>query len=338
MLSDVSCAEVFIKAVTELLSFVVKASSEIQTQMAPSQVSAKFDPLQDRPSLTAEGEGQEVCEQISAWPSVEDPFLTSLVVEFHSKGGCHIPTLHIHEASLKVLQLKCTLALGNVTPPATATEIKERDRDRADPLDFSRLFGGSEQKALYRPRFPSKRDIDIPLETITDPRVGAARYELMRCCFQRIALAGGTDDKADLSVTEGISRGPTSVTPVSPRPEVEVTSGAATVCYLLADLWGLNNQQLRMVHLSALLTADCNLSRNVTTPFGCVTASEMSCSRDMEIERLLPLVRATTAMYITLCTHSSLPFNPLLYQIFSSLSTASSYSSFCICLCLSADQ
>jgi hypothetical protein len=344
VLSDVSCADVFIKAVTELLSFVLKASSEVQLQMAPSDVSAKVDPMQTRTSSTVGGQEQdlgEVCEQLSAWPPVEDPFLTSLVVHFHSKGGCHVPTLHIHEAALKVLQLKYVLALGTATLPATSSEMKERERERerADPCDFSRLFGESEQKTLIRPRFPSKRDVDILAETVTDPRVSAARYEFLRCCFQRIAMAGGKEERADLSVTAGVPHGPTAVTAANSRPEVEVATGAATVCYLLADLWGLNNQELRMVHLSALLNADSNWSRNDAIAFGCVTALETSCSRDMEIERLLPLVRAPQSW---LSAHTT-PFPAIHFtskssDLQSTVVNVTLLSPVSVYVCLSADQ
>lgn len=347
-LSDVSSADVFIKAVMELLSFVLKASSEVQLLMPQSDVSvfAKADPLQTRPSSTEGGQEQElgeVCEQLSAWPSVEDPFLTSLVVAFHSKGGCYLPTLHVHEAALRVLQLKYALALGTATLPGAASEVKERER--ADPFDFSRLFGVSEQKVLSRPRFPSKRDIDIPLETATDPRVSTARYEFMRCCFQRIALAGGKEERADLSVTVGVSHAPalsqeritaTSVSPPNPRPEVEVATGAATVCYILADLWGLNIQQLRMAHLAALLNADCNLSRKDATVFGCVTALEMSCSRDMEIERLLPLVRATTP--IAACRHSFLHLPSHSFHFLRSFAHCLQRHLTLLCVCISVSR
>jgi hypothetical protein len=342
VLLDISCADVFIKAVTELLSFVLKASSEVQLQMAPSDVPAKVDPLQTRPSSTVGGHEQdlgEVCEQLSAWPPVEDPFLTSLVVHFHSKGGCHVPTLHIHEAALKVLQLKYALALGTATLPATSGDMKERESERANPSDFSRLFGVSEQKTLIRPRFPSKCDVDIPAETVTDPRVSTARYQFLQCCFQRIAMAGGKEERADLSVTAGVPHGPTAVTAVNPRPEVEVATGAATVCYLLADLWGLNNQQLRMVHLSALLSADSNWSRNDASAFRCVTALETSCSRDMEIERLLPLVRAPR---LWLSAHTTpfpvIHFTPTSSDLQSTVVNVTLLSLVSVYVCLSADQ
>jgi hypothetical protein len=342
VLSDVSCADVFMKAVMELLSFVMKASSEVQMQMTPSDVSAKGDAQQTR-SSTEGGQEQdlgEVCEQLSAWPPVEDPFLTSLVVHFHSNGGCNVPTLHIHEAALKVLQLKYTLALGAGPLPATSSEMKdkERERERADPSDFSRLFGVSEQKILMHPRFPSKCDINVPLETATDTRVNTARYEFLRSCFQRIALAGGKEERAELSVTVGVPHGPSSVTPVYPRPEVEVATGAATICYLLADLWGLNTQQLRMVHLAALLNADSNWSRNDASAFGCVTALETSCSRDMEIERLLPLVRAICTLYSPPCHSFHFHYHFLRSSLTVFTVTLLFLMRVCVSVRLSADQ
>lgn len=301
---------------TELLSFIVKGSSEVQLQTAQNDVTPKVDPLRGlSPSADEEQELGEVCEQVAAWPAVEDPFLNSLVLDFHRKGGCHIPTLHIHEAAFRVLQLKHILALDPATLPVTLSEAKDKDKEKestrsqsVDPLDFSHLFCEAEQKALSCAHFPSKCDIIGPLETVTNPRVISARYDFMRLCFQRIAWAGGNDENVDLSVAGQASHGPFSsqervascaITPINSRADGEVATSAGTVCYSLADLWGLNIQQLRMAHLEALVNADSTWRRNETTSIGCATASEKSCSRDNEIERLLPMVRACIARHST---------------------------------------
>ena len=300
LMQDIGASDSFTRATTDLLAFIEEGSSELQERHKPSVIEASY-PAPQLSSLQRESSGDdaqgEIMEQINAWPAVEDPYLNLLVVDFHTKCGCNIASLHNYIAVLRVLQLHTLLHLDYSVPH------NKKERQAVTYLsdvnainDIVMIMPSLSQ--LFGKDILANMCLSLPpcLPSVTakraDPSVTSALNELrsnfLRYCFQRLVLVGGPEDFENQTasvVSWSKDHLPSHATLGSNSfTGSAIAANAAVVCYQLGDLWGLNVQMLRIMHMAVLLDADSGNHALSST------SAETHVWRDFEVENLLPMV------------------------------------------------
>ena len=309
---DKGTSDVFTRGSIELFAFIEQGSSELQQRHKFSHLEASHNvpPRLLQSGLHNDDESAEIKEHIPTWPAVEDPYVTSLVVAFHTRCGCNIATVHAYIAVLRVLQLQTLLNLDNPTPYKRDREAVVNTSDvtaisRAVTIlpSLSQLFGQdilSNMCSSSSPSLSSTQQHSSKSSTSTgsssssknstgmSSAMDGVRFDFIRYCFQRLVLTGGPDELTNQAATV-VSW---TSEPLSSHSTVgsnnftgsAVAANAAVVCYQLGDLWGLNVQKIRAMHMAVLLDAD------VSDHGLSFTSAEMCVWRDFEVENLLPLV------------------------------------------------
>ena len=320
--SDV-CA--FCSAAIDLLHMVGAGSAELQQQQSntprvppPAQLFAlpadQTDPLHQ---LEVESAGP-----VSTWPPVEDSFFADLVVMFHRRSGCDLPTLHLHEAVFRVLQLCHMLRLDSdsshpslhqhnnghhhgqqsrTSGSASRPHSNPNPNPTPNPSTWvSRLFRSKDLSALCLSLNHCGSQTDASRERFPDSAHHSERLNFLRICFTSTVLEGDSsaDDIADLNDPVGkatsAGEGCMLLSDTSSVSSSDIRLNTTTVCYALSDLWGVSVQVSRTIHLESLLDFDrANRTLeplHLPLPLHPYSRHDLSGSRDMEIENLISLV------------------------------------------------
>ena len=307
---DKGTSDVFTRGSVELFAFIEQGSSELQQRHKSSHLESSYHvpPRLPQSGLLNDDDSLEISEHIPTWPAVEDLYVTSLVVAFHTRCGCNIATLHAYIAVLRVLQLQTLLHLDTdiAAPPnkrervtvAFNSDITSISQAVTILPSLSQLFGKDILSNMCSPSSPSlsanqqhsSSGSSTSMSVSMSSAIGGIRFDFIRYCFQRLVLTGGPEELKNQAATvvswtpESLPSHSTSSAGSNSYTGCAVAANAAVICYQLGDLWGLNVQKIRSMHMAVLLDAD--MSDHGLS----FTSAEMCVWRDFEVENLLPLV------------------------------------------------